>query len=248
MKTKLERIDYFLIILGLILLSLPFIFNLNPDLGTLLSLNMWTGESISFNLGSGLIAVSVACFLGALVPFPVPYVLVVSIVAFQLWETEIAVLSVILVITISTITNMIGDLLDYFIGLGAGKLKESSKNATNAEKKKESPKQSKSNEENRWAKIIYSRPKLIPYVVFLFGCTPLPDSLLLMPLGVVKYDFKKMILWSTIGKFIMMTVVSIFGILGFNALLALFGGDNWIFGIVILYLSYLMIVVMIKFD
>lgn len=235
----MEKIDYFLIVFGVILVVITLLVILLPDeIGSLFSLEIWTNPESTFDLTSGLIAVSVACFIGALVPFPVPYVLVVSVVAFQLWnQPEIAFLSFILVVLVATVTNIIGDIFDYIIGLGAGKVKE-----------KSSEKESNPEAENRWAKIIYSKPKLIPYIIFLFGCTPLPDSLLLMPLGVVKYSFKKMVLWSTVGKFLMMFVVALAGVIGFNTLNDLLGGDDPIFGLVILYLSYILVILMTKID
>lgn len=253
---KLKRIDIFLIVFGVILIFLTILFAFKPDLGTIFSLSAWTGNNGQvFTLSSGLIAISIACFFGALVPFPVPYTIVVSIVAYQYWALhDVRILYLILMLIVATLTNLFGDIFDYIIGFGAGKMMDGKNKEADATLKSESQQadvksKNKSEYDNKWAKLIYSRPKLIPFVVFLFGATPLPDSLLLMPLGVVKYSLQKTMLWSGTGKFVMMLICAVAGIIGFNWLLDLLGsgGGSWITGMVILYISFLIVVVMTKF-
>jgi membrane protein YqaA with SNARE-associated domain len=248
---KLKKIDYFLIIFGLVLLILTVILIFNPELGGFLTLERWTSSAETTDLLGGLVAVSIACVLGAIVPVPIPYIIVVAIVAFNLWTIPFTVLNIlyfIIIVLVSTITNLIGDALDYIIGLGARKLKESSAESIKVNKNNQKKSNEQKGEENRWARIIYSKPKLIPYIIFLFGCTPLPDSLLLMPLGVVKYDIKKTMLWSAVGKLLMMLVVSIVGIVSLSTIESLFGGENWIVGMAVLWASYFLIILMVKID
>lgn len=253
---KLKRIDIFLIVFGAILVFLTILFIFKPNLGSIFALSSWTGNSGEiFTLSSGLIAVSIASFLGALVPFPVPYTIIVSIVAYQYWALpHVAILYLLLMLIVATLTNLFGDMFDYIIGFGAGKMMDGKNKDEAISKPLESQQielknQNESENNNKWTKLIYSRSKLIPFIIFLFGATPLPDSLLLMPLGVVKYSVKKTMLWSGTGKFVMMLISAIAGIIGFSWLLDLLGsgGGSWITGMVILYISFLIVVLMTKF-
>ncbi|MHA1820246.1 MAG: hypothetical protein ACTSU2_14095 [Promethearchaeota archaeon] len=269
----LTKVDYFLIAFGLLLVFLTVLFIINPDLGYIFSFNVWTGQdpnATKFTLASALIASGIACFLGALVPFPVPYTLVISVAAYQLWEDpELRVISFILIVLTATLLNLFGDSFDYVIGWGAAKLKEMAddnkvkdmdknnadlsvaNSSDNADSEANSDNISeKSASDNRWARIIYSKPKLIPVIIFLFGLTPLPDSLLLMPLGVVKYKFWKTMFWSGLGKLLMMLTVALAGVIGFEWLLDMLGGSggSWWTGMVVLYISYIIVIVMVKSD
>ncbi|MFW6110703.1 MAG: YqaA family protein [Thermoproteota archaeon] len=48
-------------------------------------------------------------------------------------------------------------------------------------------------------------------VIFLFALTPLPDDLLFIPLGVMRYDVKKAFIPAIIGKFFMNLIVAYSG-------------------------------------
>jgi membrane protein YqaA with SNARE-associated domain len=48
--------------------------------------------------------------------------------------------------------------------------------------------------------LITVRRSLAPFLVFLFGLTPIPDQLILIPLGVARYPIKKVILPCALGK------------------------------------------------
>ena len=241
---KLKKIDLFLLIFLAILVVLTIMFIVDPALGNAFSLEEWTQpggpiDTIGFWGGLGFIAI--VCFLGALVPFPVPYTLIVALLATNFWNSNpIPFLAVLIMIICATLGNISGDFFDWVIGYGAAK-------ATTDKSNGETP--NKAPPVNRWTRIIMTKPHLIPFVIFLFGLTPLPDSLLLMPLGLVKYSVKKTMMWSAIGKFFMMSVVSIAGIVGFTLLLDLLGGGeggSWISGMVLLYFSWLLILIMTK--
>jgi membrane protein YqaA with SNARE-associated domain len=263
---KLKKIDLFLLIFLAILVVLTIIFIVDPAAGNAFSLSEWTegsGEEMAFWTGLGFIAI--VCFLGALVPFPVPYTLIVSMIATQFWNDptllQWRVLAVLIMIIVATLANISGDFFDWLIGYGAAKMKENSTEVQASGEKTEEKTKVKTEEKtkvkteekppmeaNRWTRIIMSKPHLIPFVIFLFGLTPLPDSLLLMPLGLVKYSVKKTMMWSAIGKFGMMSVVSVAGIVGLNWLLGLLGGagGSWVSGMVLLYACWLLVLVMTK--
>jgi len=60
-------------------------------------------------------------------------------------------------------------------------------------------------------------------VVFLFALLPLPDDLLLVPLGVMGYDWRKILVSMLAGKTMMCLVVAYAGALSFGWVKDLFG-------------------------
>jgi membrane protein DedA with SNARE-associated domain len=56
-------------------------------------------------------------------------------------------------------------------------------------------------------------PKIVPWFVFFFALTPLPDDMILVPLGMMKYDYKRTVIPSIIGKTILTTFMCWLGYL-----------------------------------
>ena len=71
----------------------------------------------------------------------------------------------------------------------------------------------------------------------------------MVPLGMVKYDLKKTMLYMIIGRFFMMLIFALAGVLALD-LMYLEGsseeGTGWILGIILLYLLWVIIVLMVK--
>jgi uncharacterized membrane protein YdjX (TVP38/TMEM64 family) len=97
---------------------------------------------------------------------------------------------------------------------------------------------------NKMQKYLIGHPKLAPLLIFFFGLTPLNDDLLIVPLGLIKYDAKKTILFCWLGKFGMMLV------LAYNLVnvCSLIGGENWVISIVSLYVLITMSYLFIRVD
>lgn len=206
----------------------------NPNIGTAIDPNNWfhvEGYSLD-NYWQVILIMVIVCFLGALVPFPIPYVLPVSVYGLYIFTNAANPWPMIVgLIFISALGNTIGDSIDYLIGNGAQHLM-----------KNEDPGQL-----DRWGKLILQKPKYIPTVIFLFGLTPLPDSLLLVPLGMVKYSFKKAVVFMYLGKVGLLTI-AVFGWIGGNIwLIGLIGGESgWVSGMVLLYGVWLIMTIMLK--
>ena len=62
------------------------------------------------------------------------------------------------------------------------------------------------------------------WIVIAFAALPLPDDIIGLLAGVVKYDIKKFLLASMIGKIIMNLVLAWAGFYGISAALSFFGG------------------------
>jgi len=62
-----------------------------------------------------------------------------------------------------------------------------------------------------------------PLAIFIFALTPLPDDLLYIPLGILRYKFYKAFIPTLIGKLLMIFVIAYFGRTAGEAIRFLFG-------------------------
>jgi len=236
---SLKKMDVFLIALFAIITIIAILAALNPNFGEYFSLKNFfeSSELEKVPLWVAIGFTALVCFLGALIPFPIPYALPITLFS-AVWIKAYGLPAwglILLLVLIATIANTLGDLVDYFIGEGA-----------NYVMSKDDPEV-----QNKWAQIILSRPKAIPGVIMVFALTPLPDVLLMVPLGMVKYDIKKTVFYMFIGRFIMLFVFALAGVFAIELIYAEGsgeGGTEWILGVVILYLMWLLIAVMVKIS
>ncbi len=234
-KRKICGANIFLILFFILVTVVAILAWLNPDVGDALSIDQWFGtDTSSVSIWTVIGFTMLACFLGALIPVPVPYMISVSTFSYAWLNPQIpnAVMYIIALTLAAAIANTIGDMLDYAIGLGSEKVLE-----------RDDPEL-----QGRWAKLIMKYPKAIPWIVTIFAITPLPDSLLLVPLGFIKYSAKKSIFYMFIGKIIMMGLMAIAGIYGIDWLLDLAGKSSWVLGVIYLYIIWLMIFLMVKIN
>ncbi len=230
-KQTSKHVNLFLIIFLIIVILITIFSALNPDFGQIFALGRWFDKDklsiVPFWVAIGF--TMLLCFLGALIPIPVPYALPVTLftITWVNYYPEFALGLIILLVLLAAAANAVGDMLDYVIGRGAEYIVS-----------QEDPEM-----EDRWSQIILKYPKAIPGVVMIFAVSPLPDSLLMVPLGVVKYDIKKTFLWMLIGKIIMMFIFALIGIL---ALDITFSEEDWLIGVIFLYVMWGMLFVMIK--
>ncbi|MCP4763410.1 MAG: hypothetical protein GY870_16680, partial [archaeon] len=74
-----------------------------------------------------------------------------------------------------------------------------------------------------FGKIILANEKRTPFFIFLFALTPLPDDLIFIPLGMIKYPAWKCIIPGWLGKIFITTLyclTPVFMSLGLNISLA----------------------------
>jgi membrane protein YqaA with SNARE-associated domain len=65
--------------------------------------------------------------------------------------------------------------------------------------------------------------------IFIFALTPLPDDLLFIPLGIMRYKPIKAFIPALLGKILMLFILAYFGRIGANAILLIFGESNmWV--------------------
>jgi len=92
-----------------------------------------------------------------------------------------------------------------------------------------------------------------PIVIFVFALTPLPDDLLFIPLGVIRYSLVRALIPAVVGKICMNFIVAYSGRFSVQIIRDIFGVESdWISGLIGMVLALVMLiivfVVMFKVD
>jgi len=87
-----------------------------------------------------------------------------------------------------------------------------------------------------------------PAAIFIFALTPLPDDLLFIPLGVMRYPFVKAFVPSLLGKTLMTFILAYSGQQSIDLILAVFGESGWLGTVITAALLIIIIVAMVKID
>ena len=87
-----------------------------------------------------------------------------------------------------------------------------------------------------------------PITIFIFALTPLPDDLLFIPLGVMRYPFTKALIPALLGKIIMTFILAYSGQQSIEFIQSLFSGSGWIGIVITIVLLIIVIIAMIKID
>lgn len=221
---KLKKIDvgFIIIFLLLTILSLDLLVN---------SSHREAIENISRypqfqDLSSGLLITFLVCMIGNLLPVPTPYTFVVCFSALPFRDLNVFI--PLLVGFIASLGCLVGEMGGYLVGRGTSKLisTERSKNLKS------------------YQQYLVDHPKIAPFLIYLFGLTPLNDDMITVPLGLIKYDVKKTIFWVWFGKLGLMLIFA-YNILNICMFL---GGENWIFSIVTLYLTVITVYLMLRVN
>ena len=221
---KLKRMDFvFLIILAIItIISIDFVLNESHRVFI---------ENIARyppfqDLASGLLITFLVCLIGNLLPIPTPYTFVVCFSSLPFLQSNLLI--PLIVAFIASLGCLVGELGGYFVGRGAS--------VFISEEQKQNLK--------KYQKFLLEHPKSAPFMIFIFGFTPLNDDFITIPLGILKYNVFKTIFWCWLGKFSLMLIFS-YNIINICSFL---GGENWILSIVSMYLITILLYIMIKID
>jgi len=87
-----------------------------------------------------------------------------------------------------------------------------------------------------------------PVAIFLFALTPLPDDLLFIPLGVMRYSFLKAFIPALFGKILMTFILAYSGQQSIELIETLFAGSGLWGTVITSALLIIIIVAMIKID
>ena len=224
LKLKLKKIDFILFILLTILTILSIDLLINTSHRDAI-------ENISRfpqfqDLGSGLFITFLVCMIGNLLPVPTPYTFVVCFSTLPFRELNVFI--PLLVGFIASLGCLVGEMGGYLVGRGTSELISTER----SEKLK------------KYQQYLVDHPKIAPFLIYLFGLTPLNDDMITIPLGLIKYNVKKTIFWIWFGK---LGLMLIFAYNIFNICMFL-GGENWILSIVTLYFTVITVFLMLRFD
>ena len=88
-----------------------------------------------------------------------------------------------------------------------------------------------------------------PIAIFVFALTPLPDDLLFIPLGIMRYSLLKAFIPALIGKLLMSYLLAYLGRTGGEFIFLLFGaGNEWIGMVVTAILLVIAIMILYRTD
>ncbi|MFW9809268.1 MAG: VTT domain-containing protein [Candidatus Thorarchaeota archaeon] len=161
--------------------------------------------NLSLSIGyPGTFIISILGNATVLFPFPyiaVPFIMggltVGSVFVFNPWVIGI----------VSGIGAMLGEMTGYFIGYGGGSL---------------------INEDQRtkFKMFIESHPRATPIVLWFLAATPIPDDILIIPLGAARYPWWKVAVPQLVGKTMFLMGIAWAGRFGLEFIGLLFGGTD----------------------
>jgi membrane protein YqaA with SNARE-associated domain len=135
--------------------------------------------------------------------FPVPYTLVILTLGVAGWDP--------LMLTISAgLGSAIGEIGGYLLGYYGRRIISSER-------------------QRKMDYLLKILGKYTPVALFVFALTPLPDDLLFIPLGILRYNLLKAFIPSFLGKLLMCYILASFGRFYWDALSFFFGeAGSWI--------------------
>ena len=87
-----------------------------------------------------------------------------------------------------------------------------------------------------------------PITVFLFALTPLPDDLLFIPLGILRYGFLRLFVPCFLGKTFLSFALAIGGQTYYELLRQIFGEESWLGSILTSIMLLLLLIAMWRVD
>ncbi len=148
-------------------------------------------------------------FLGnATILFPFPYIGVPFILGGIIDEvTSAFVFNPWIIGLVAGFGAMLGEMTSYLIGYGGGQLIDQE-------------------QRNGFKEFIESHPKATPLIIWFLAVTPIPDDILILPLGAAKYSWWRVAIPQFIGKTMFMMAIAWAGRIGLEFIGSLFGGTD----------------------
>ena len=87
-----------------------------------------------------------------------------------------------------------------------------------------------------------------PIAVFIFALTPLPDDLLFIPLGIMRYNLVKALVPCFFGKLLMSYILAYSGQMSFEFVKIILGEGGWLSAVITVALLVIIIFIMFKID
>ncbi len=179
----------------------------------------WMGDLVATYGYAG--AFFISLFGNFTIFFPVPFA--ITIYAFG------ATLNPLLLGIVCGVGSTIGELTAYLVGWGGGAVL-----SERYGKRLES------------AKLLVQRHGMT--VIFLFSLLPLPTDLVLVPLGMLRYDLKKAMIAMSVGKVLMCITVAYAGRFSYTFVKDVLASSGFLGGFVSVVLLAVIIIAIIKID
>jgi len=201
---------------------LQFGFSVQQGLEWISQIDQWL-EAVALQYGYlGMFLVS---FLGASsIVLPIPYTVIIFSIG------SLRILDPLLIAISGGAGSAMGEFFGYFLGYyGRAVISEKQQKKMNYILK------------------VFSRYGAV--TIFLFALTPLPDDLLFIPLGIMRYSFVKAFVPTFIGKFLMCLILAYGGHLSIGIIETILGGNGGVWTIIAsTVLLVIVIVAMFKVD
>lgn len=178
-----------------------------------------------FTTNFGLFGVFLLALVGAMSIFiPIPYTIVIFwLGAYSQWDP-------ILLMIAGGLGSAVGELSGYVLGYYGRKIVSQERL-------------------RKMSFLVKAFGRYLPVAIFLFAFTPLPDDLLIIPLGILKYKVYKVFIPSLLGKLIMCFTLAYLGKIGADVILLIFGeAGSWIGSVILFILFIIVIIIMFKID
>lgn len=171
----------------------------------------------NFSIQYGYFGVFLISFLGSMsIIFPIPYTVVIFATA-PFFDPILIALS-------SGAGSAIGEFSGYLLGLGGRKIISDKRRRQMDSLLK-----------------IFGRYGYI--AIFLFALTPLPDDLLFIPLGVMRYSFLKAFIPTIMGKICMSLIIAYSARYAITIIKEIFGVESdWITGVISMALAIILLI------
>jgi len=166
----------------------------------------------------GYFGIFLISFIGAVsIFFPIPYTVIIFALGNTFEPLYIAV--------VAGIGSAVGEFSGYLLGLGGRKVISG-----------------RYKEKMEFLVKVFN--KFGPVAIFLFALTPLPDDLLFIPLGVMRYSIVRAFVPALIGKFCMNLIVAYSGRFSIQIIRDIFGVESdWVSALIGMVLAVVLLVI-----
>jgi len=171
----------------------------------------------------GYIGILAMSFIGASsIIFPIPYTIVIFLIASQYDPVLLAVFG--------GVGAALGEFTGYLLGFyGQRILSEERRRKMEA--------------------LVKLFGRYGPLAIFIFALTPLPDDLLFIPLGIMRYKLVKAFIPALLGKVLMLFILAYFGRIGADVILLIFGeGNMWVGMAITAVLLTIILILLFRID
>ncbi len=179
----------------------------------------WMGDLVATYGYAGAFVISI--FGNFTIFFPVPFA--VTIYAFG------ATLNPLLLGLVCGLGSTLGEFSAYLVGRGSRRVIDE-----------------RYGERLEGAKLLVQRHGML--IIFLFAVLPLPDDLILIPLGMLRYDLRKAMLAMFVGKTLMCIALAYAGLYSYDFVLGVFESSGIWGGLASVVFLAAVIIAMIKID